>query len=139
MAELSALRPVGRAGATLAAASVLVHLLSTVGGGHGLMATLHVFMALLCVPCVLCLWCRPSVTGWQMLGLMGVGMVGIHAFLLGSPSVGTSVGGHHAVMVADGMTTGVALGMLCAVLETGLAAWVLTVSTMEHAAEELSA
>lgn len=131
LTEVTALRPVGRTGALLVLLSVGIHLVPVFGREHAVTTVVvHVVMAAVCLPCAICLWSRPSANAWRVLAIMALGMVMIHAFWLGSSGT-TAAHAHHAESMAGGLDAGLAIGMLCAVIEWGLAAWVLSTSALE--------
>lgn len=124
----------GRVGSVLAGATALTHLTSATVGGHGgSMALAHVVMALVCLPCVLCLWSRPTALAWAASMTAGLTMLVVHVWMLASASAAVVASSHHHRTLAGGhddVYSNVAL--LLMVLEVGAAAWVLTIARLER-------
>lgn len=128
-------RGVGRAGALIAAAAAISHLAGSVtGSGHSTtMLVTHLVMAASCVTCALCLWHRPATSAWAMSLIMGIVMVVVHVWMM--PPALASGGHQHGAGFVSGHVDGfTAAGLALAVLEVSVAAWVLTVQSIEEAA-----
>lgn len=122
---------VGRVGSVLGACVVLAHLMGALpGGGHPTeFIAAHLLMAVVCLPCVVCLWVCPSETAWAMSFTAATAMLVVHVAMM---SALPGSGGHHggdAGGHVDVLASSV-LGMV--VLEVGLAVWVLAVGRIER-------
>ncbi len=78
----------GRVAAVLALGSAGLHLALAVSGELGAVAMAA--MALVCLPCAVHLWRAPSAPVWGLTALVDLGMLALHAPMLGSHGM------HHA-------------------------------------------
>lgn len=129
---------VGRAGASIAVLSVIVHIAGL--GGHSVgHAMIVLAMAATCLVCAWHLWSTPRVRDWALVAVMNVAMIAVHQNMSMPGAHGSHR--HGATATSETMThmSAPTLATALALIEAAFATTVLFAITRSTGAERLSA